>query len=112
MMINLLWPGVKCETVQCFFRKKDFISGNVRRKINFQKCLSSKARQYCHKNGANLWYPSNPIITGHIVDHDENRNRSIPDALLDIFDLFGKDLELQERTHLELAWTSIQRLVQ
>ena len=46
------------------------------------------------------------------MDHDGNQNRSIPDALLDIFDLFGKDLELQERTHLELAWTSIQRLVQ
>lgn len=53
------------------------------------------------------------MVTGHIADHVETQNWSIPsDALLEIFDLFDNDLELQERTHLELAWTSIQRQVQ
>ena len=74
--------------------------------------LFSQAKRFCHDNGGNLWYPSKPLVTGHIADHDETQNRSISDALLEIFDLFYNNLESQERTHLELAWTSIQRQVQ
>ena len=59
-----------------------------------------------------MWYPSKPLVTGPIADHDETQNRSISDALIEIYDLFDNDLESQERTHLELAWTSIQRQVQ
>ena len=76
-------------------------------------CLFSQARRFCHENGGNLWYPSEPLVTGHIADHpDAMLNRPISGALIEIFDLFDNDLESQERTHLELAWTSIQRQVQ
>ena len=117
MMINLLWLGVKCRTVKCFSPKKDFISGNLNRKsrlyleLNLKFQLST-ARQYCNANGGTLWYPSYPMVTGHIVDHDETQNRSFSDNLQQIFDLFEKNSEMQDKTHLELAWTSIQRRVQ
>ena len=87
--------------------------GNGSMILSTERVQFNDAIKFCEVNGGKLWSPSERLVTGSIWDHDEiaYKNRSISDAASTIFNLFSKDLEMQQKRDLELAWTDIQSRV-